>query len=921
MLICVSASRLALQKPTAAAGRPAEASHVRRSFSEGGLLADGGLTDAARPAPAGREADLWPKKMSPYRTEPVPAIVLSTHNTGLGVTRALGENGVPVIAVYYQRRDMGYVSRYVRHKAAAAHPEHAESDFLDLLVELSRTHGRGLLMPCDDATLVAVARNKASLSEHHTVACPEWPVVETAIDKSRTYELAESIGIAIPKTVIPTGRRDVEKYGSAAQYPVLVKPRQSHKYFEKFKKKMVKAADKYQLMEAYEQADRAGLGVMLQEYIEGPDSNGINYNCYFLSNEPMAEFTARKVRLSPPDSGVPSVVVSERVDEVIGPGRRLLAALSYEGYCCMEFKKDNRDGTYKLMEINARHNRSTLLAVRCGINFPLMEYRRLAAGERMSVNGYAEGLHWIDFAKDLAAIGQYRRQGGFSVRKYAVPYFRRRTFAVLSSRDPLPFAKRCSDIIGMIAAKAADALRGKSHQDRRRKGSPRAGGLCAMFLILLLGCAAMGFSRTIKGVNYTAWDQFVLNSEQSDMSLANVRKLGCNWVSMCVWWFQDDPNSTVISPDYSRYSADPGSVGNAIDQCHALGMKVMLKPIINCRDGAWNGLINPSEAWFTSYQDFINFWADLAEAHNVEMFCVGAELVHTISWPSQWRNVIRNVKYHYSGPLIYSANYDNERYIDWWDELDYIGIDPYYPLTDVNDPTITQLKDAWRSRADDMETWLYANWPGKQIIFSEVGYQSCDGTNRTPWRREPLLHSVDLQEQADCYEALLDQLQDRPWWLGVFWWNWETQPGAGGPEDCWHTPQNKPAETLLSSYYAYCGGFTRGDINRDGAVNLLDIDILSGNWLTGRPDCDVWPAPGGDGAVNLGDFATLAANLSDGPKGDVNDDGTVDTRDVSMLAARWLWTGDCGDLAEDIFEDGIVNLQDLAVLADQWLVP
>ncbi|MHC4929380.1 MAG: ATP-binding protein, partial [Planctomycetota bacterium] len=81
------------------------------------------------------------------------------------------------------------------------------------------------------------------------------------------------------------------------------------------------------------------------------------------------------MRLSPPDSGVPSVVISKHIPEVVQAGRKLLKAFDYRGYSCMEFKKDPNDGIYKLMEINARHNRSSLLAVKCGINFPWVEYQ------------------------------------------------------------------------------------------------------------------------------------------------------------------------------------------------------------------------------------------------------------------------------------------------------------------------------------------------------------------------------------------------------------------------------------------------------------------------------------------------------------------------------------------------------------------
>ncbi|MHC5158797.1 MAG: hypothetical protein ACYSN8_02015, partial [Planctomycetota bacterium] len=169
----------------------------------------------------------------------LPAVVLSTHNTGLAVIRALGQNGVPVIAVYYENHDMGYVSKYVKHKVAAPHPEQAQEEFIKLLIGLSTQHGRCVVFPCDDGTLAAVGNNLQALSAHHLVACPDWDVVRAAIDKPYTYQLAESLGIPLPKTAIPKDRQEAEAYSKNAYFPCLVKPRQSHIYFEKFRKKMV----------------------------------------------------------------------------------------------------------------------------------------------------------------------------------------------------------------------------------------------------------------------------------------------------------------------------------------------------------------------------------------------------------------------------------------------------------------------------------------------------------------------------------------------------------------------------------------------------------------------------------------------------------------------------------------------------------
>ncbi|MHC4558659.1 MAG: glycoside hydrolase family 113, partial [Planctomycetota bacterium] len=116
-------------------------------------------------------------------------------------------------------------------------------------------------------------------------------------------------------------------------------------------------------------------------------------------------------------------------------------------------------------------------------------------------------------------------------------------------------------------------------------------------------CVPATHAIEMKGVSYTAWKPDAMLSEDSDNSLAKVRADGCNWIAICVWWFQDNVNSTTVEPDYTRYSATPESVVHAINTCHELGMKVMLKPMVDCRDGDWRGTINPSDGWFSAYQD------------------------------------------------------------------------------------------------------------------------------------------------------------------------------------------------------------------------------------------------------------------------------------------------------------------------------
>jgi len=376
-----------------------------------------------------------------------PAIVLSTHTMGLGVIRGLGIMGVPIVAVHYDDRDTGYVSKYVKERMSAPHPERSEGQFVDLLIERSSRFGGSLLIPTSDATLATVSRHRRLLERYYTVACTEWEITEQFIDKKRTYALAAAVGVPVPKTVVPRSVEDVERYSQIIQYPCLVKPSQSHRYYQMFKTKLVRVESPDQMLRAYRQARDVGLEVMLQDLIPGGDSDGVNYNSYFWNGEPLVEFTAQQLRNGPPEFGSPRVVVSKNIPEVIEPGRKILKAMGFYGYSCIEFKKDARDGVYKLMEVNGRHNLSSLLAVHCGINFPWIHYKHLMQGELPSTCSYRTGIYWIDLVRDIGYSIASHKKERYSLSQYIQPYLRSHVFAILDPRDPKPFVKRCINLL------------------------------------------------------------------------------------------------------------------------------------------------------------------------------------------------------------------------------------------------------------------------------------------------------------------------------------------------------------------------------------------------------------------------------------------------------------------------------------------
>lgn len=314
-----------------------------------------------------------------------------------------------------------------------------------------------------------------------------------------------------------------------------------------------------------------------------------------------------------------------------------------------------------------------------------------------------------------------------------------------------------------------------------------------------------------KGISYACWAPGLYSLPESDLSLAHLAETGAGWISLIVTAYQDNLESTRIAAGPSTPTDD--DLVHAISRAHSLGLKVMLKPHLDlAKDPShWRGQIGQTYAteaewteWFASYRAFIEHYADLAAAEQAEQFCVGCELEATTWREADWRAVVAGVRSRYPGPLIYAANHSGEESrLAWWDAVDLIGVDAYYPLSNRYDPTLDELRAAWRPLAASLAS-LSARWQ-KPVILTEIGYRSLDGAAMHPWDWQ-IQGRVDLEEQADCYRAALESVYGEPWFGGIYWWSWSPDPSEGGPADSGFSPHDKPAESVLRAWF---GGVRR----------------------------------------------------------------------------------------------------------------
>ncbi len=314
-------------------------------------------------------------------------------------------------------------------------------------------------------------------------------------------------------------------------------------------------------------------------------------------------------------------------------------------------------------------------------------------------------------------------------------------------------------------------------------------------------------SKFQKGMAYVTWNKNSYGKAFSKKSLQKLASTQTEWVSIITTWYQDKYNSTIIKPS-NKTPTDEGLI-QAIETAHELGMKVMLKPhldLLKDVDFAWRGEIDHATdqdwiKWFSSYCDFILHYAKIAQEYNVELFCIGTELTNPATLkPELWKEIIiKDVRQVYEGPLTYAANWHDEyQEIKFWDELDYAGLDAYFPLSDKDNPTLEDLKEGWRKYLGEIENWQISI--NKPVIFTEVGYKSSTGAAIAPWHYLPG-RKVDLELQANCYRALFETFWEKEWFYGIYWWYWGTHERMGGVNNRGFIVQNKPVEEVVREWY------------------------------------------------------------------------------------------------------------------------
>jgi D-aspartate ligase len=367
-----------------------------------------------------------------------PAVLIGGGANALSVARSLGRAGTRVYAL---NRATEHVcnSRYCTPLPIPCADNSEEGWSAYLLGNASEALRGAVLLACSDEGLGILARHRAALLANFRLDLCNPAAQLAMLDKLATYRQAANADVPTPRFWVPESTLHVEALQGELVYPLLVKPLLSHLYQQRFAGKFVVAASFAEALAAYCQIRAAGVDVMFVEQIPGPDDRLCSYYTYLDDQgEALFDFTKRVIRRYPAGMGPGCCHVTDWNPEARNLGLRLFRHVGLRGLANVEFKRDERDGKLKLMEVNARFTAANCLVARSGYDLARFVYQRLIGQPQQLPATYRVGQRLWYPLEDFHAFRQLRRLGQLSWRQWLASIGHATMLPFFAWDDPLP---------------------------------------------------------------------------------------------------------------------------------------------------------------------------------------------------------------------------------------------------------------------------------------------------------------------------------------------------------------------------------------------------------------------------------------------------------------------------------------------------
>jgi predicted ATP-grasp superfamily ATP-dependent carboligase len=372
-------------------------------------------------------------------TNPIAFILGRYTTTGMGVVKCLKQKRIPVIWIDSNPKHVGFYSRYCKG-LLSPNPKNNVGEYIDFLLQIGeKLNHKGVLLPIRDIEIFAILKNRSKLKNYYHIPMADLSVTEKLLNKHIFYKVLEELNIDYPKTYFPNNLSEVEKISKQITYPCILKPYHSAIFYLDFKIKLFKIESKEQLVQYYQRATSRNHEVMIQEIIPGGvrDMHGVNAY-YDKTFTPNGIFMYRRVREWPHEFGNGCYIEQVNKPELEQIVNYLVKEIKYSGIVDAEFRKDPRDGNYKLIEINPRCWMQVSLPAKYGINYPYIAYMD-AIGEKYEEPTLSdEDVKYLFMFEDIQSSFKSFKKGELSICEWINSYKGKKDYGIFSWSDPIP---------------------------------------------------------------------------------------------------------------------------------------------------------------------------------------------------------------------------------------------------------------------------------------------------------------------------------------------------------------------------------------------------------------------------------------------------------------------------------------------------
>ena len=303
----------------------------------------------------------------------------------------------------------------------------------------------------------------------------------------------------------------------------------------------------------------------------------------------------------------------------------------------------------------------------------------------------------------------------------------------------------------------------------------------------------------IKGISLVAPVRVIDSS-----AMAPVLNVNANSIAIMPYAFCSVANPAVKYNSQGQWwgESDAGVLGT-IAIAHSKNLTVMLKPHLWLSRGEYTGKLNFDQdtawvRWEQTYSDYILHFAQIAQDSKVDLFCFSTELGGPIkARPQFFQTLITAVKAVYKGKITYAGNWDDYANFPFWKQMDYVGVDAYFPISKSATPTIEEITEGWQPHLTKLEK--LSKQLKLPIMFTEYGYRNADFAAQAPWE-EANTQQNDIA-QSNALEGFYTSIKGKSWFAGGYLWKWYVDEPRRRNRTIDFTPQGKKAEVVVKQWY------------------------------------------------------------------------------------------------------------------------